>query len=112
MTADDKNAQIGAAVSDYQTAKVELAHIEQKIDKVFLAYREAGNTMDRYNKTPHEPTLENGRVKFAWYTKDVTAADILNEQDLAVLINERDTARVRLEHAKTIMTRLGITGVS
>jgi hypothetical protein len=112
MTADDKNAQIGAAVSEYQVAKVEAAHIEQKIDKVFLAYREAGNTMDRQNRTPQEPTLVDGKIKFGWYTGKVSAADILNEADLAALIVERDKARKRLEDAKKVMTSLGITGLS
>jgi len=37
MTADDKNAQIGAAVSEYQSAKIDVAHIEQKIETVGLS---------------------------------------------------------------------------
>ncbi len=112
MNGDEKNAQIGEAVSEYQTAKIEVAHIEQKIDKVFLAYREAGNTMDRQHRTPQEPILVDGKIKFGWYTANVTAADILNEADLATLIVERDKARQRLKMAKDIMNKLGITGVS
>jgi hypothetical protein len=112
MTADDKNAQIGAAVSEYQGAKIEVAHIEQKIEHVFLAYREAGNTMDKAQRTPQEPTIVDGKVKFGWYTGKITAADLLNEKELIPLIMERDKARVRLEEAQKAMSRLGITGVS
>jgi len=112
MTADDKNSQIGAAVSEYQSAKIEVARIEQRIETVFLAYREAGNTMDRQNRTPQEPTIVDGKIKFGWYTGKVSTADILNETDLKVLIEERDKARQRLKVAKDIMNNLGITGMS
>ena len=113
MTIDDKNAQIGVAVSEYQAAKVDLAHIEQKIERVFLAYREAGSMMDRQKRSPlQEPTIVDGKISFGWYTTAVTAADILNEADLLVLVAERDKARQRLKVAKDRMNNLGIVGMS
>ena len=77
-----------------------------------MAYREAGNTMDRHQRTPHEPTIVDGKIQFGWYTANVTAADILNEADLMALVAERDKARQRLKVAKDIMNNLGITGMS
>jgi hypothetical protein len=111
MSGDEKNAQIGAAVSEYQAAKIEVAHIEQKLDRIFKAYRDAGGTMDRQRGTTSEPTIENGKVKFGWGYEKINPADILNVTDLAVVIEERDKARQRLRVAKDAMTRLGITGV-
>ena len=80
MSEDEKNAQIGAAVTEYQAAKVEVAHIEAKVEKVFEAYRDAGRTMDRHQGAINEPTLVEGKVKFGWYSTKVTASDILNER--------------------------------
>jgi tetrahydromethanopterin S-methyltransferase subunit G len=112
MSEDEKNAQIGAAVAEYQQAKIEVAHIEEKIDRIFKAYREAGGTMDKHRGTVSEPTLIDGKVKFGWYAPNVSAADILNETDLAVVIDERDKARKRLDEAHRKMRSLGITGLS
>lgn len=112
MSGDEKNAQIGAAVSEYQAAKVEVARVEQKVERVFKAYRDAGGTMDRNHGSTSEPTLENGKVKFGWSNDKIAATDILNVGDLAVLIEERDKARKRLKEAKQLMNSLGVTGLS
>lgn len=111
MSEDEKNAQIGVAVSEYQRAKVEVAHVERRIESVFQAYRAAGATMDSQRGTVHEPTLDNnGAIQFG-YAK-VTASDILNAQDLAALIQERDRARSRLAKARDAMNSLGVTGLN
>ena len=112
MGEDEKNAQIGAAVSEYQQAKIEVAHIEQKIERIFAAYREAGRTMDKHHGSISEPQLVDGGVKFGWYAPNLSANDILNASDLAVVIGERDQARKRLKDATQKMNSLGITGVS
>jgi hypothetical protein len=112
MSEDEKNAQIGAAVSEYQAAKIALAHIEKKIEKVFWAYREVGRTMDKSHGTISEPKLENGTLKFGLYGSNLDASDILNATDLAAVVAERDQARMRLRIAAESMTSLGINGVS
>lgn len=109
MGEDDKNAQIGAAVSEFQKAKVHLGHIETRITDVFRAYREVGATMDSDQGTPSEPQLEHGRVKFGGYAANINASDILNERDLALLLAERDRARARLKEAGRVMQSLGVT---
>ena len=109
MSDDEKNAQIGAAVSEFQKAKVHLGHIEKRITDVFRAYREVGATMDSDQSTPSEPQLENGRVKFGGYAASVNPTDILNEKDLASLLAERDRARARLKEAGRVMQSLGVT---
>ena len=112
MSNDEKNAQIGEAVSEYQAAKVDLAHIEEKIHRIFKAYREIGATMDKNRGTTFEPTLENGQIKFGYHPGQVNPADILNVNDLAMVIAERDKARQRLASVRDTLNRLGITGIS
>ena len=111
MGDDEKVLQVGLAVSEYQAAKVNCAHIDKKIDRVFRAYRAAGETMDVHSRRA-EPKLIDGKVKFDWCSYDVSTSDILNESDLAVLLAERDAARKRLEEAKNSMHSLGMTSVS
>lgn len=118
MSEDEKNAQIGVAVSEYQAAKAEVGQVEKKVENVFLAYRAAGALVDPHHGiTPHGgPTIEEGkeekppRVRFGY--ESVDASLLLNEGDLIVLIRERDAARSRLAKAKQTMNTLGITGVS
>src|ERR1035441_3491777 len=107
MSEDEKNAQIGAAVSEYQAAKVDLAHVEKKISNVFTAYRQAAATMDSSHGTIAEPRLENGKVVFGW-NKEIVASDILNVRELAPLLEERDKARARLAKAQKGLADLGL----
>ncbi len=110
MTADDKNAQIGAAVTEYQAAKTELGHIRQRVEQVFKTYREIGNTMDSRNRSPVEPpTIVDGKLKFGWFTPhEINTADLLNETDLKALAVEYAKALQRVENAKATMGRLGV----
>ena len=110
MSNEEKLQQIGAATIAYQAAKVELAHIDQKIDRVFSTYREAGQTMDRRGSA-HEPKLVNGKLQLGWYNPNASAADLLNETDLTTLVTERDKARKCMEDAKKAMTDLGLINV-
>lgn len=114
MGEDEKAQQIGRAVSEYQTAKVDCAHIEQKVKRIFDTYQAAGDSMDsRKGSGLGEARLENGKVKLAWWSPEkFSVSDLLNETDLAVVLAERDKARERLERAKKVMVSLGITGVS
>lgn len=115
MTTDDKNAQIGAAVLEYQTAKAELGHLDQRIDHVFAVYREVGKTMDRHAHSPIEyPTIVDGKLKLGWLYSSMPmtlSTDLLNEKDLTALAQERDAARNRLEKAKAALDRLGVSNL-
>jgi hypothetical protein len=115
MTTEDKNAQIGAAVLEYQTAKAELGHLDQRIDHVFTVYREVGKTMDRHSHSPVEyPTIADGKLKLGWFysnTKMDLSTDLLNEKELISLVQERDEAHARLERAKAAMDRLGVSNI-
>lgn len=111
MGEDEKALQIGRATCEYQTAKTECAHIEQKIERVFKAYLDAGRTMDKHSGSGNEPQLIDGRVKLGWHTPGVSFSDILNESELAIVLAERDKARKRLEDARKVMVSLGMANI-
>jgi hypothetical protein len=107
----EKAQQIGEAVSEYQAAKVEAAHVEKKVEKVFHTYRQVGETMDTRRGTTYEPTIVNGKIQFG-YSSFLNASDLLNGDDLMKVLEERDQARKRLSEATKAMHSLGITGLS
>src|SRR5690242_3563697 len=112
MSGDEKNAQIGAAVSEYQAAKVEVAHIEQKIARIFATYLSAGKSMDKQHGSIQEPKLYDGKLVMGWWGHEkLSTDDLLNAEALAGVIAERDKARQRLKAAKDKMENLGITGI-
>ena len=110
MSGEEKAAQVGEAVQNYQAAKVEHAHIQTKIKKVFTAYIEAGRSMDERQGTTMEPKLVNGKLQLGYGREN--PADLMNEKELTALIEERDKARSALNQARETMNALGITGVS
>jgi len=112
MSEEEKNRQIGEATTEYQTAKVEAGHLTHRIDKVFRAYREIGDTMDRDKGTISEPRLVDGSIAFGYTRSKVSASDLLNESELRSLLAERDAARERLAEARRVMESLGITAIS
>jgi len=109
MSGDEKAAQIGNAVSEYQTAKIELAHIEKKIETIFETYRTVGACMDKSRGTVEPPKIKEGKLDLGWRSFD--PGNLLNSADLIAVIKERDTAQARLDDARREMRDLGITGV-
>ena len=99
-------------MTEYQAAKTDCAHIDQKIRRVFTAYREAGGTMDASRGSISEPTVVDGKVHFGYSGGRFSPSDLLNEADLTLLLIERDKARKRQQEAQKVMNSLGITGVS
>jgi hypothetical protein len=113
MSEEEKALQIGQAVQTYHRAKVECASIEEKIERVFSSYLEAGASMDKSRGTISEPRIINGKLQLGWYSRERFSMDhLLNEEQLTALILERDAAREKLNEAKVAMNELGITSLS
>jgi hypothetical protein len=113
MGSDEKAAQVGEAVTEYQAAKVACAHIDLKIRKVFDLYLSAGNSMDWKSDKTFEPTITgDGKLKLGLFVHPGPYPELLNESELTVLVIERDAARSRLDQARKTMESLGITSVS
>ncbi|MFZ0632432.1 MAG: hypothetical protein WA399_14165 [Acidobacteriaceae bacterium] len=111
MSGDEKAAQIGHAVSEYQTAKVELAHIKKKIDDIFRAYRQIGETMASSRGSGNEPRFVNGKLQFGWRPDMPESALLLNIAELSDVVRERDIVQTRFDAAQKALQDLGITGI-
>ena len=87
MSEEEKAAQIGNAAIEYQTAKVELAHIERKILTIFAAYSTVGACMDKEEGTVDLPQVRNGKLDFgkSWRAGSFDQANLLNAADLLSL---------------------------
>lgn len=112
MGEEEKAAQIGAAVTEYQAAKVECAHVDKKIESVSATYREAGAAMDKNRGSGSEPTITDTGIRFGYGNDRMDIRNLLNGSELFDLLQERDKARARVDKAKKAMNDLGITAVS
>ena len=94
MSEDDKQAQVGAAVMEYQAAKLNLAHVERGMQAVASAYRAFGNALendrDRIKIVDDFPSIE--------YSTE-SSNRLMNGAELAKLVNERNAAVTRKESA-------------
>jgi hypothetical protein len=107
-----KARQIGGAVTEYQSAKIDAAHVQTKVERIFMTYRLIGETMNKKHGSTTEPKIKDGNIIFGYAGSSVSASDLLNEADLLILIQERDKARERLVDARKVLDDLGITGIS
>jgi hypothetical protein len=112
MSGDEKAEQIGRAVTEYQTAKVELAHLEQKIRKIGEAYTEVGQALSE-RSSMRDFKIEGGHFHFLYRRteNENLAASLLNEQALVAVIIERDSARKRVSELRSRLNALGITNL-
>ena len=112
MSGEEKAAQIGLAVTEYQTAKVELAHVQKKVSTVADAYSIAADSMKNGGKSPMDrPHIEMNTVKFPYSRNPNCAPTLLNEAGVIALIRELESAEQRLKKADEEMKALGITNM-
>ena len=112
MSGEEKKAQIGEAVTAYQAAKTECAHIDQKIDRVYSTYRTVGETMNKTRGSIEETLIKDGKLAFGYVSDRIDASFLLNASELTALILERDEARKRKDEAYLVMRDLGITNLA
>jgi UDP-N-acetylglucosamine enolpyruvyl transferase len=108
MSDEEKQLQIAAAVTAYQAAKIECAHIDKKIGQICQVFRQVGDSMLRGGT---EPKLVDGKLHFS-YDRGEFAASLMNEAEFTALIVVRDAARKRLSDAKQMMESLGLGNLS
>lgn len=110
MSGDEKAKQIGNAVSECQTAKVEFAHIRQKLERVQAAYRDAGEKPNKADPDLFKMRLMSGKIRFGEGSIG-SPSDLMNESELTAFLLEYDVARKRVKKAVEMLQRLGITDV-
>ncbi len=101
MSEDEKACQIGVAVLALHAAKVELAHFEEKIQSVMTAYAAAvdAEARGKLSAVSDQISLDGKR----------SASHLVNEKQLAELLQSQDSAKKRVEQSTNQLMRLGIT---
>jgi hypothetical protein len=111
MSGEEKAAQIGAAVTEYQDAKVNAAHIDKKISMVADAFYVAAEALRNNRTMVDAPIIEADMLRFPYSKNPNCAQLLLNEAGLIKLLREREGAQQRLKKAHEEMTSLGITNL-
>jgi hypothetical protein len=109
MSGEEKAAQVGTAVEEYQAAKVDLAHIERRAKEISEAFKRYAEALKEQGAM-FRLRVENGRIKHP-YGGEPKANLLMNESELIVFLAEWDAAIERKEHAAREMKALGITSV-
>jgi hypothetical protein len=107
MSGEEKSAQIGEAVLLLEQQKRELAHIEEKVNKVKLAYSKFAANSDRWgvdSASPHKVFLKHPQTD-----ERVLPSSLLNEVELAALVIERKNAEEAVGQTKAKLASFGIT---
>ena len=112
MSGDEKAEQIGRVVTEYQTAKIDLAHLEQKLKKIGGAYTEVGQALCE-GSSIREFKIEGGHLNFIYTRRgeENIASNLLNEEALVTVIVERDNARKKVSELRKQLNALGITNL-
>ena len=110
MNGNGKAAQIGAAVQEYQNAKIDLAHIKQIISRVADAMKECGESLvqDFQLEKPlgkdESVNLPDGKYRSG-------LSLLVNRSGYLKLLREGNDALSRLKKASDEMKALGITNL-
>lgn len=112
MSEDEKAQQIGKIVTEYQAAKVALAHLEQKVKSVGDAYTEVGEAIaPRTGASGGNFKIEKNHFRLIYSRNENIAASLLNEESLVSLITEREEARNKAAALRAQLNALGITNL-
>jgi len=113
MSEDEKAQQIGKVVTEYQAAKVALAHLEQKVKSVGETYAEVGEAIvPRGGGSSLGFKIEKNHLRLVYSrTGNELVTNLLNEESLVSLIVEREEARNKCSALRTQLNSLGITNL-
>src|SRR5579862_267842 len=110
MNGNGKAAQIGAAVQEYQSAKVDLAHIKQIISRVADAMKECGDSLVR-DFHLEKCLREDESVNLPHGMNQKGTSLLVNKSGYLKLLREGNDALTRLKTASDAMKALGITNL-
>ncbi|MFZ1203731.1 MAG: hypothetical protein WAN97_05435 [Candidatus Acidiferrales bacterium] len=112
MSGDEKAQQIGQVVTEYQSAKVDLAHVEQKLKRIGNTYTEVGSALSG-TSSMSDFKIENGHFQFVYprHLTEPVGVNLLNEQELITVISERNRLSKQVAELRSQLQNLGITSV-
>jgi len=101
MSDEEKACQIGNAVLGLNDAKVELAHLNEKLRSVMDAY---AAVIDAESKDELAAVSEQISL-----SGKPSASYLMNEKQLAELLHSQESAKRQVEQSTNQLMRLGIT---
>jgi predicted ATP-grasp superfamily ATP-dependent carboligase len=113
MSGDEKEQQIGRTVTEYQRAKVDLAHLEKKLKTVAEIYQEVSKAVLHPISGSGDYEVEDGKFKLRYALhENLNPADfILGHDALVALVGERDEAKKKADDLHAQLKSLGITSL-
>lgn len=110
MSEDEKAKQIGLIVTEYHKAKVELAHLKQKLKRIGEAYNEVGRSLSE--ESYRGLKIENSHLQVLYSpSKEKLSEVLLDEQSLLSVIVERDAAQKRVNELHEQLKALGLANL-
>jgi len=110
MGEDEKLAQIGRAVQEYQDAKINLAHLDKKNGEIADVYILIGTLLGQQSSF-NTAYLRDRQLRRMDGANIPQIGYLMNTQDLIGFLSEREQARIRLKSAGEAMRALGITNL-
>jgi hypothetical protein len=110
MSDDEKDAQIGRAVQEYQEAKINLAHLNRKRGLVIETYELFGALLAKPSAF-NVQYLRDRQLRHADGSNISHVAHLMNASDLIALLTEIEEAAKRLKSASDAMKGLGLANI-
>lgn len=113
MTSDEKAQQIGRIVTEYQTTKVDLAHVEGKLKAIGAAYTQMGSSLGGSQSGYQDFKIEGGHIVYRYQRSggEQLGQNLLGEEGLIGILNEREKLQKKLAELREQLRTLGITNL-
>jgi len=113
MSEDEKMQQIGLTVRQYQSAKVDLAQLNQKLAQVGETYKEVGHAIVNPMSSSGDFKIDGKHfhLVYSHAENENLSAKLLNEESLVALVVERDAAKEKVSNLRAQLNALGITNL-
>lgn len=109
MSGDEKAQQVGQVVTQFQQAKVDLAHLEQKLRKIGNTCSAVGRALSGESSSVDEYSVEI--LRYSSHLNINPSVELLTEESLLAVISERDKLKKLVSELLAQMRALGITNL-
>lgn len=111
MGEDEKLKQTGRVLMQYQAAKVELAHLTERIRSVGKTYAEVAQFLQDENTKATPIRFIDGELCSVFNSTGETSIELLDDADLCKLLTDRDNAKQAVAILLAQLREFGVTSV-